>query len=228
MDKKMYWLIIPVATALIKQHVSKTLSDARSDGVETAKTKALSTIYKGLYGTFSNISINIVLLLIAVYFFPLFLKRETSIFFIANVYLASIIQGAYNTLPKIPIVYEIVFKYHLNFKSYIRDQIYSEAYKEAQHKAKNVFFIFKPIVFVFAGTSNEIADNMAKGISMKAAEIIFHEILKKILIIAICVFTYFALFRYVVAPFLLHDVTGMSVFDTLLYPFIFSVKYFTS
>ncbi|WP_323816474.1 hypothetical protein [Cellvibrio sp. NN19] len=232
----MYWLIFPAATAVIRHYVSSKISDAIFDGVregiETAKTEALNTIYKGLYGAFLNISINIALLLMAVYLLPLFLEREMSIFFIANVYLASIMHGAYNTLSKIPVVYAIAFQYKLNFKSYIRDEIYFKAYKETHRRASNeiedTFFVFKPFVYVFGDTPSEIAHRVAKGTSVSASEIIFHEIVKKILIIAIFIFSYFVMFRYVVAPFLLHEVTGIDVFDALVCPFVFSIKYFAS
>ena len=230
----MYWLIVPAATAIIKNYVSSKISDAISDGVregsEIAKTEVLNTIYKGLYGAFFNISINIALLLIAVYLFPLFLKKEISIFFIANVYLASVIHGGYNTLSKISVVYAIAFKYQLNFKSYIKDEIYSKAYKETHRRASNeiekTFFLFKPFVYVFGHTPNEIAHRVARGVSIRASEIIFHEIIKKILIVAIFILSYLFLFRYVVAPFLLLEFAGLGVLNTLLYPFIFSIEYF--
>lgn len=232
----MIWLIAPVATFAIKKYISSKISDALYNGIEegvrTAKTEVLNAIYKGLYAAFSNISINIILLLMAVYLVPIFAERDISIFIIANVYLASIIHGAYNVYAKLPIAYRITSKYRLDFKSYLKDEIYAKAYSEAEYRARreieDTFILFKPFVFMFGDSPSEIAHMVANSTSIRASEIIFHEVIKKVSVIAAFVVIYYMLFRYVVAPFLLHDVTGMGVIDTLIYPFIFSIKYFAS
>ena len=230
----MFWIIAPVATFAVRKYISDEISDAVYNGIEegvkTARTEALNAIYKGLYSAFSNISINIILLLIAIYLVPLIAKKDISIFIIANVYVGSIIHGIYTSYTKIPILYKIVSKYKLDFKSYLKDEIYSKAYSEAYHRAdkeiEDTFILFKPFVSVFGDSPDEIAHRVAHSTSLKASEIIFHEVIKKASIIAIFIVVYYVLFRYVVAPFLIHDVTGMGIFDTLIYPFIFSIKYF--
>ena len=232
----MVWLIAPVATFAIKKYISSEISDAVYNGIEkgvkTAKTEALNAIYKGLYSAFSNITINIILLLMAVYLVPIFANRDVSIFIIANVYLASIIHGVYNVYTKIPIAYKIISEYHMDFKSYLRDEIYKKVYSEAEYRAKreieDTFIIFKPFVYLFGDSPSEIAHRVAHSTSLRASEIIFHEVIKRVSIIAVFIAVYYALFRYVVAPFLLHEVTGMGVIDTLIYPFIFSIKYFVN
>jgi len=230
----MIWIIVPVATFAVRKYISDKISDAVYNGIEkgikTAKTEALNSIYKGLYSAFSNISINIILLLVAIYLVPLIAEKDISIFIIANVYLASIIHGIYNTYTKIPILYKIGFEYKLDFKLYLKNEIYSKAYSEAYYIAnreiKDTFILFKPFVSIFGDSPNEIAHRVAHSISIKASEIIFHEVLKKASIIITFLAVYYVLFRYVVAPFLMHDIIGMGIFDTLTYPFIFSIKYF--
>ena len=230
----MIWFIIPVATFAVKKYISNEISNAVYNGIEegvkTAKTEALNTIYKGLYSAFSNISINVILLLVAIYFVPLIAKKDISIFIIANVYLASIIHGIYNTYYKIPILYKIVSKYKLDFKSYLKDKIYDKAYSEAYYRAnreiEDTFILFKPFVNFFGESPSEIAHKVAYSTSIKASEIIFHEVIKKASVIAVFITVYYVLFRYVVIPFLIHDKTGMGIFDTLIYPFVFSIKYF--
>jgi len=206
----MIWYIAPVATFVVKKYISSEISNAVYNGIEegirTAKTEALNSIYKGLYASFSNISINIIFLLMAVYLVPIFAERDVSIFIIANVYLASIIHGVYNMYTKIPIAYKIIFNYGLDFKSYLRCEIYNKAYSEAKYRARreieDTFVLFKPFVYMFGDSSIQIAHRV------------------------VFIVIYYMLFRYVVAPFLLHDVTGMGIIDTLIYPFRFSIEYF--
>lgn len=232
----MIWFLAPVATFAIKKYISGEIANAVHDGIEegikTAKTTAVNAIYKGLYAAFSNISINTIILLLAVYLIPLFAEKDVSIFIIANIYLASIIHGLYNTCTKIPVAYEIAFKYRLNLKSYLEDEIYSKAYSEARARATtkidDTFILFKPFVYVFGDSPEEIAHRVARPTSIKASNIIFHEVIKKASIIATFIAAYYALFRYAVAPFLLYDVTGMGVTDILIHPFIFSIKYFSN
>jgi len=230
----MIWYIAPVATFVVKKYISSEISNAVYNGIEegirTAKTEALNSIYKGLYASFSNISINIIFLLMAVYLVPIFAERDVSIFIIANVYLASIIHGVYNMYTKIPIAYKIIFNYGLDFKSYLRCEIYNKAYSEAKYRARreieDTFVLFKPFVYMFGDSSIQIAHRVAHSTSIRASQIIFHEVIKRASIIAVFIVIYYMLFRYVVAPFLLHDVTGMGIIDTLIYPFRFSIEYF--
>lgn len=232
----MIWLIVPVATFAAKKYISSEISNAVHNGIErgvkTAKTEALNAIYKGLYAAFSNITINVVLLLMAVYLVPLIAERDTSLFAIANVYLASIIHGVYNAYTKIPIVYKVISKYRLDFKSYLKDEIYDKVYSEARSAAsreiEDTFILFKPFVYIFGDSPSEIAHRIAYSTSIKASEIIYQEVLKNVVIVAVFIAVYYVLFRYVVAPFILHDATGMGVIATLIYPFVFSVKYFAS
>lgn len=232
----MYLLILPAVTFGIKTYVSNKIADAISsgirEGVETAQKEVLKAIYKGLYNAFSNVCINIVLLVAAVYFLPLFASREASIFIVANVYLASLIHGVYNCISSIPVTYKIVRHYRFDLKSYLKDELYKEAYscayERAKHKIDNAFFLSKPFVYLFGSAPREIAYKIALPTSIKASEIIYHEIIKKVSIIVMLLTLYYALFRYIVAPFLIEDVTGLSVMDTLIYPFIFSVEYFLS
>jgi len=230
----MIWIVTPIATFTIKKYISSEVSNAVyngiNEGVKTAKTEVLNLIYKGLYEAFFNISINIILLLIAVYFIPIIAERSVSIFIIANVYLVSIIHGVYNFSTKIPIIFKIIYKYSLNFKSYLKDEIYDEVYRKAHYRAnreiEDTFILFKPFVYMFGDSPSNIANRVAYSTSIRASEIIFHEIIKKVSIMIIFIFVYYTLFRYVVAPFLLENVVGMGVVDTILYPFIFSVEYF--
>lgn len=232
----MFWIIVPVVTFSIKKHISSKISSAVHDGIEKgikiAKIEAINAIYKGLYAAFSNISINIILLLMAVYLVPMIAERDVSIFIIANVYLSSIIHGVYNVYTKIPIAYKVLSDYRLDFKLYLKDEIYNKTYSKARYRARreieDTFILFKPFVYVFGDTPSEIAHRIAHSTSIRASEIIFHEVIKKVSIIVMFIAAYYILFRYVIAPFLLHDVTGMGVIDTLIYPFIFSIKYFAS
>lgn len=232
----MIWLAAPVATFAIKKYISSEIADAVArgieEGVKTAKSEAVNAIYKGLYAAFSNTSINIALLLIAVYLVPIVAARDISIFIIANVYLASVIHGVWNVFIKMPIAHKIILEYRLDFKSYLKDEIYDKAYSEARYRAsreiEDTFVLFKPFVYMFGDSPSEIAHRVAHSTSIRASDVIFHEVIKRASIIAVFVAVYYMVFRYVVAPFILHDVTGMGIIDTLIYPFIFSIKYFAS
>ncbi|MGJ0301849.1 hypothetical protein NG774_00735 [Aliarcobacter cryaerophilus] len=232
----MIWYTVPVVTFAIKKYISSKISDAVhkgiDEGVKTTKSVAINAIYKGLYASITNISINITLLIIAVYLMPMIAERNISIFIIANVYLASVIHGIWNIFIKIPIASKIILKYRLDFKSYLKDEIYNKVYSKAYYRAsseiEDTFILFKPFVYLFGDSPSEIAHRVAHSTSLIATEVIFHEVIKKASVMVIFVVVYYMAFRYVVAPFLLHDVTGMGVIDTLIYPFIFSIKYFAS
>ena len=227
-------IVVPVLYFLTEKIVSKKFENAIengiNEGVKTVRTKALNLIYGRLYSIILTITINILLLAFAIYLFPLFSSKETSIFIIASVYLSSVLNGVYNAFLIFPKIIKIVSQYGLDFKSFVRDEIYNAAYnktyEKASHEIDNSFILKKPFIKWFGKTPHEVAKEVAKGTSLKATEIIFHEILIRVLGIVIFVIVYYILFRYIVAPFLMHDVTGMSTIEILLYPFIYSVKYF--
>lgn len=242
----MYWIAVPIITFAIKKYissevacfidnrVSEGISEGINKGVKEAENKVLSSVYKGLHEAFVSTSINVALLLVAVYFVPAVADKSVSIFIIANVYLASVVHGLFNVYKRIPVVYKMISGYGLDIKSYIRDEIYKIAYLEAYSRAsreieenREKIPAFLRLVFdVDLGDPKEIAHKVASPTSMLASNIIVKELVKKVSVVVVFVVVYYVLFRFVVAPFLLQDIAGMGVVDILIYPFLFSVNYF--
>lgn len=230
----MYWLAIPVTLAT-KTYITSKVSDGIANGIHkgtsTAKSEVLKKIYKGLYSSFLNVTFNIIVLCIAVYLIPKMVsEKETSNFIISTIYLVSILQGMMNFLLKIPILSKIIFAYKFNLKSYLKDEIYTEVHKQARIKAENeinnTFIIVRPIVRFFSPQPKNIAHSVAHSTSIRASKIIFHEIIKKVLILTLLFSSYYLIFRYIVAPFLLSSTTDMNMLETLIYPLRYSISFF--
>lgn len=219
----MIWVLAaPIVVLGVKSYVSSSISEAINNGSFMAKNQTIREIYKIFISSFLTITINLILLIIAVYGFPYFLEMNTSILIIASVYISSILHGLIKLKKQLPIIKKIATKYKFNIKNYIKDQIYEEAYYEASSKIRNLGFIARKVNNLFG----ESAHSIARKISESAIERVFREAGKAFMHLTIMLITYYLISRLVVTPFLINNSTSLSTIDLLLYPFIFSFEYF--
>lgn len=219
----MIWLLAPPIIILgLKGYVSSRVSEAINDGSYLAKNQTIREIYKTFVSSFVTITINLSLLMIAVYGFPYLLERNTSILIIASVYISSVLHGLMKFKKQIPTIKKIITKYKFNIKNYIKDQIYEEAYNEAYSEIRSLGFFKRKIYNMFG----ESAHSIARKISESAIERVFREAGKIFTNLIIILIVYYMISRFIVTPFLITSSTSLNTIDVLFYPFIFSFEHF--
>lgn len=126
--------IAPATIFLVKAVFKKQIEDGIVDGIITAKYEVEKNIWRALFSTFFNISINVTLLTSSVYLLPFITSKEIVIYIICSVYLGSIFYSLYSAIKNTPLVLKFVFDHKLNLKEYIRSEIYIEAHRKAHYQ----------------------------------------------------------------------------------------------
>lgn len=215
-------LAVPVGIFIIKSLVKNSVSGAIAEGVKETKSEVLHTLH--IYQTESIIKIffNIIVFLIATLLIPKICNKDISILIICSVYMASIIEGAISAFKRIPILLQIIFVYKFNIMSYIYDETYNKVLYETRREVSNLNFLKKIMNNLFGESEYEYAKRIAttsiNGIYKKVINII-----GKVIIVFLA---YICVFRFLIAPFLMENVTGLSMIKSAVYPIFYSLDYF--
>lgn len=218
----MVHFIAPVVILITKKMVVHKVSEAILDGITEASVSVDRQITRHLVSSLMNMSINIALLLSAIYLSPSFLHASSAVYLICSVYLASVIYTFYTGVTHIPLIFRFLFRYRLNLKAYIKDQIYQEAHIRAVAVIQNRNIPVRILNRLFGRSASQIA----ASISIHATRIIFRKVISFVMIIVMVTISYVLIFRFIVAPTLIQDATGFNFFQAALFPIASSVDYF--
>ncbi|MBF0101269.1 MAG: hypothetical protein HQK77_10215 [Desulfobacterales bacterium] len=210
--------VIFITKALVRHHISHAIAD----GVSEAKYEVDKKTTRTLVSSLMNMTINIFLLIAAVYISPFFLDHFSVTFLVSSIYLSSIIYSCYSVLMNARPILKFIFSHKLNLKDYVHDEIYKEALTKA-HIELNKRNVFVRIINSFYGKSaSEIASDIANQTTMI--------VLRKVTVIAMMITTVIVvnslIFRMMVAPAIIKNVTDFNMFQAALYPIALSVDYF--
>lgn len=215
-------LAVPAGIFVIKSFVKNRVSEAISEGVKETKSEVLHTLH--IYQTESIIKIffNVILFLIATLLIPKLFNKDISILIICSVYMVSIIEGTISAFKRIPILLEIIFVYKLNIISYIYDETYNRVLYETRRELSELNFLSKLVNNLFGENEYEYA----RRIATTSMQTIHTKIINIIIKLTIIFLAYILIFRFLIAPFLMENVTGLSMLKSAIYPIFYSIDYF--
>ncbi|SFU28711.1 hypothetical protein SAMN05216339_101153 [Nitrosomonas eutropha] len=217
-------VIAPATIFLVKAVFKKQIEDGIADGIITAKYEVERNIWRALFSTFSNISINVTLLTSSVYLLPFITSKEIVIYIICSVYLGSIFYSLYSVIKNMPLVLKIFFDHKLNLKEYVHSEIYIEAYKEAHYQISEKNIVIR-ILNNFWGAS---ASSIASTISRRTTNIVIKKVTSIVFIVIVLLLVYSLIFRIMVAPLIIENATQFNVFQAAIYPLLYAIDYFFS
>lgn len=218
----MIQFLVPIGILGTKLLVNDSVAEGITDGISKAKFEVERKITQALVATFLNISINIILLVLAIYILPMLSDKDAVIYTICSVYFGSIIYGVYRVIENLPLMFKFIFEYKLNLEGYIYDEIYKEVRKKAGCKINNMNFISRALNDMFGRSASSIA----YSISRSTTNIVIKKVTSVAVILAIIFFVYVVVFRVMVAPVLIESTTELNVFQAALYPLLYTVDYF--
>lgn len=215
-------LAVPVGIFIIKSFVKNSVSDAIAEGVKETKSEVLHTLH--IYQTESIIKIffNVIVFLIATLLIPKICNKDISIFIICSIYMASITEGAISAFKRIPILFKIVFVYRLNIISYIHDETYNRVLHETRRELSKLNLFSKLMNNLFGENEYEYAKRIVKA----SINGIYKKVINIIGRVVIVFIAYICIFRFLIAPFLMENVTGLSMIKSAVYPIFYSLDYF--
>lgn len=215
-------LIPVVAIVILKVAWQKGLDRKISEGAVCARDGVAKLFSMAIRSLLSNIVFNTTILLVAILILPLFFSREVTLVSVCTVYMLSLSHGIYSLLRRIPVVCMLIkelIKERFNLYEVIHKEIYSRALKEAS--SSNIFVRIGN--FFFGKSEEDIAHDVARQTSALVKNIVIRGCMAIVTIVI-----YIAIFRLLVAPALVKDVTGMGPFLSAIYPLLMSFDYFFS
>lgn len=214
--------IVPVVITSLKIFVKHSVTEGIADGISEASFKIERKMIKVIISTFLNIFVNVVLLVFAVYFLPLVFDKYIVIYAVCSVYLGSIIYGLYSVIENFPIMLKYIFKYKLNLKHYIYNEIYAEAHNKTISQISKMNIFKKGLNRIFG----ESPSNIAYSIASSTTSIVIKKVTLIVIILTISFTAYVVIFRIIVAPILIDNSTQLNVFQAILYPLLYTMDYF--
>lgn len=215
--------LIPVAAVIILKIVWQTSLDRKiSEGALRAKYGVAELFSMAIRSLLSNLFFNIVVLLVAIFIIPLFFSSDMTLALVCTVYMLSLLHGIYSLLRRAPAIFisiKELIKKRFNLFEVIRREIYSRALEETS--SSNIFV--KIGNFFFGKSEEDIARDVARQASALVKKIVIRGCMAILTIVI-----YIAIFRLIVAPGLVKNVTGMGPFISAIYPLLMSFDYFFS
>lgn len=213
---------VPAAIFAVKKVVKGQVSDAIANGIKEARGQILHTML--IYQTESIVKLffNVILFLIATLLIPKIFSKELAIMVVCSVYLVSIIEASISTIRKLPTFLQIAFEYKFNLSSFIYNQTYEKVLDEVYRETRNLSPLKKTMNYFFGDDERVIARRITSG----AVSSIYTRVINIIIRIVLMFFAYLLIFRVLIAPFLMENATGLSIFKSAIYPIFYTLDYF--
>ena len=141
---------------------------------------------------------------------------------VCSVYLVSIIEASISTIRKLPTFLQIAFEYKFNLSSFIYNQTYEKVLDEVYRETRNLSPLKKTMNYFFGDDERVIARRITSG----AVGSIYTRVINIIIRIVLMFFSYLLIFRVLIAPFLMENATGLSMFKSAIYPIFYTLDYF--
>ncbi len=206
---------LAIAKLLASDYVSSRL-EVRTE------YESVKRIFELLTAQVVKIVVNVLLLLLAVYGAGWIFNRRMSVLVICSVYMASVVESVVRLLRGLPDLVSFIFEHRGNLRSFIRTRVHQEVYQRlAEADARSSIFkrLFKQMML----RSNE---ELARDVAHKATSAIWNRVVGRFLATAAALVAYIAIFRFMVAPYLIAGHTKLTVWQALLYPLAFASDYF--
>lgn len=233
------FVVVPVVALGIKLIGEITIDGVVQDSTNSNAVKVADEIVKKmkwginvqLLKSTLSLLLDIVIIAASILLLPYVSSYDVTIFSISLFYLISIVRAAYRTIKilykanKYHKVYrKSKFKNHGMVKGILISNIYEEVFPIVHSKAK---YETSGWLYWFFGSKSagDIADSITTIGSNQAIDIIWGYIWKRTVYIVIAIGLCYALARFYVVPFLVEQATGMSLVETLLYPYLYSLDY---
>lgn len=202
--------------------VQKAVDQGVRDGVGRARSEVSTQVRQMLRGYLITVLINVMSISLAVLATGVVLMEETGKLLVCSVYLVSVVTGTFSAVGYLPKGVELA-RHRFKIKSYIQAQIYAEALKEARKEINSLGSVKRLFNQLWGKSPHELAH----AISHRTIETVMKEITVKLLQIGVAMLFYVVLFRMVVAPMLIGGSTGLTLLQSLLWPFAYSLDFFT-
>lgn len=228
----LYFLISLAAYAagnMAKNFVAEQEEAGIAAGIARASKEAVQEVHTLLSRQFKQaiirLSINTVALISAVLLIPALFSHAAAVFLIALSYLLSMLHGGWQCLHYLRFFKDIYRSHRLNLKTYLEARIYERVYAiaaaEATQKTNNLWH-----QFFGSRSADVIAQTIARHSAVNAGGLIWQYLIRKGILWLLALLSYYLLARFFVIPFLISRETQLSLLETFIYPFVFTIDYF--
>ncbi|MBF0240328.1 MAG: hypothetical protein HQM12_21695 [SAR324 cluster bacterium] len=187
--------------------------------LEEGHSLALQHMDRTFREMFWNILLNIVLITASVFAFPRFLDPYSATLWITQVYLGSVLYGFIRFLYNFGEIFgflKYLLKYRLDALHYwIASKIEPDV-----HQAYKSMAMWKKMVSILGG-----GPSRQQYIALQT-NIILHAIFKKMMASFVMLLLYVVIFRFMIAPKLIENMTGLNLMQASLLPLSVSADYY--
>ncbi|WP_147284747.1 hypothetical protein [Haemophilus paraphrohaemolyticus] len=106
--------------------------------------------------------------------------------------------------------------------SFIYNQTYKKVLDGVRKETRNLS-LFKKTMNYFFGEDERV---IARRVTSEAVDSIYTRVINIIIRIILMFFAYLLIFRVLIAPFLMENATGLSMFKSAIYPIFYTLDYF--
>lgn len=215
--------LFPVAIIAVRQKVKNSVENGIAKGSEKAHFKVIQQISTFIISNLIIACINIFFIIAFSVLFILF-ELEWIKFSLCSFYASSVLYTFYSFIINFNSIKKLLFKYKLNFKAFLQDEIEDQAREEASEEIDNLGFFSSVANKLFGKSAYEIASEVKERTIIS----VWPRIIMKIISFIIVFLLYVAVFRLFVAPILIKEATELNTVEAFFYPFFYSFKYFLS
>lgn len=236
------------------EEVKKFLKKPKTIVADSAKNKGIIKIYSGLLRSYESVGINIFFIVLALSVFPNLFSNAVSGLLISLVYVATMLHGIYMALKFVWENRDFFIKHKCSIKSCMKEKFEAEIRKDLKEVADSDWFVriyfsidsklhkseivnsnpgvIKPISYrlwsFFFPSQYPISSGAfkpaAETIAEEAISIMLFEIKTQMQISLLFFLHYWIVARFIVVPVLINNTTHLSMFETLVFPFVFLVN----
>ena len=192
--------------------VNRKICDALSGAADELEAQLRRYTLNLLLNVISNTAI----LSIAIFVLPMYFHRETTVSLVCTTYMLSILHGIYSTLLIVPDIWNWTkrfVRHRCNLLEAIEEEIRHQVREEFQSKG----LLSRAFISLFGSSQEDVAE--------RARQLVLGIVVRGLSAIAI-ILVYIAIFRLIVAPTFVDDVTEMGPVISAIYPLLMSVDYF--
>lgn len=235
-------IFIPVAIGLVgvglvgagRSFLKTKVENAVIDGIRKGNIQAKNQIEEFIHIKYrSSLAIviyNVLAIILAVYAVGLVFGKYYGIFAVCCVYIVSSYCTCKSIISMIPHIKTAILiqkkMKRFSLKELLYRFLYDEVYKEVICKVRreydNMAWYEKIFNSWFGKPAHEVADEITKA----AVRDTFKLVSMKIVHIVVFVTTYIVVFRLVVAPIMIQDVTSFTLFQAFICPFFYAFDFF--
>lgn len=204
-----------LASELFSTFVSKRVNQELNKG----KREAIERVNRTLIRSSVDIAINLIILLTAIFGSRYWFTQDESTLIITGLYLASVLYGLLrfllNAREILGFIYYLIKYRQKAFHCWVADKIAPYV-----HSAYDELHLVQKLVVAFGP-----GPSRAEYIEMQTSLIVKSTAIQAGLLVGIFLL-YVGVFRFIVAPILIEDVTGLSLLQAFLWPFALAVDYY--